>query len=108
MNVGEIHYGDNIDQFVEIVNLMETLVVNGRSVTVKRGQHSKTILCNFCKQNQLNFPQYILTEELFPGRTFPRRTFHLREKKQIKRLEAFLKKKDEEKAKSEAVRENFA
>ena len=31
--------------------------------TVKSGQHTKTILCIFCQQNQLNFPQYILTEE---------------------------------------------
>ena len=36
--------------------------MNGRTVTVKSGQHAKTILCIFCQQNQLNFPQF-LTEE---------------------------------------------
>ena len=60
VNLDEIPTGDNIDQFVENNNF-ETLVVNGRTVTVKSGQHAKTILCIFCQQNQLNFPQYILT-----------------------------------------------
>ena len=132
--------------------------------TVKSGQHTKTILCIFCQQNQLNFPQYILTEEnkdvpeiewrLFRARfkldgrsvvgsgrtkkeaeTAAARKFlnnnfltglsssqaenlpgindkknipPSKKNKQIRRLEAFLKKKDKEKSRSEAMLECLA
>ena len=54
-DVGEIPDTDYIDQFVKIKDPMETLIINNRPVTLKRGQHAVTILCIWCsKQMMLN------------------------------------------------------
>ena len=54
-DVGEIPDTDYIDQFVKIKDPMETLIINNRPLTLKRGQHAVTILCIWCsKQMMLN------------------------------------------------------
>ena len=61
-DVGDIPDTDYIDQFVRIEDPMETLIINNRPVTLKRGQHAVTILCIWCAKNQLSYPQYYFTE----------------------------------------------
>ena len=61
-DVGDIPGKDYIDQFVMIEDPMETLIINSRPVTLKRGQHAVTILCIWCANNQLSYPQYYFTE----------------------------------------------
>ena len=51
-----------IDQFVKIKDPMETLIINNRPVTLKRGQHTVTILCIWCSKNQLSYPLFYFTE----------------------------------------------
>ena len=50
-DVGEIP--DGIDQFVKIKDPMETLIINNRPLTLKRGQHVVTILCIWCSKQML-------------------------------------------------------
>ena len=51
-DVGEIPDTDCIDQFVKIKDPMETLIINNRPLTLKRGQHAVTILCIWFNENQ--------------------------------------------------------
>ena len=52
-DVGEIPDTDYIDQFVKIKDPMETLIINNRPVTLKRGQHAVTILCIWCSKRMM-------------------------------------------------------
>eukprot|EP00092_Neocalanus_flemingeri_P109337 GFUD01140532.1.p1 GENE.GFUD01140532.1~~GFUD01140532.1.p1 ORF type:complete len:176 (+),score=44.88 GFUD01140532.1:116-643(+) len=58
---------------------MVTLIVNGRTVTVKKGLPAKTILGIFCQQNKLQYPVYKVTvvNESEPELKLFRAKFHL-------------------------------
>ena len=69
-DVGEIPDTDYIDQFVKIKDPMETLIINNRPVTLKRGQHAVTILCIWFNENQ-NLVEDILHNQCTCARKSP-------------------------------------
>ena len=69
-DVGEIPDTDYIDQFVKIKDPMETLIINNRPVTLKRGQHAVTILCIWLNENQ-NLVEDILHNQCTCARKSP-------------------------------------
>ena len=69
-DVGEILDTDCIDQFVKIKDPMETLIINNRPLTLKRGQHAVTILCIWFNKNQ-NLVEDILHNQYTCARKSP-------------------------------------
>jgi len=51
-----------IEEDMEDEEDMETYIVNGKPVFVKKGLHPKTILAIFCQQYELEFPVFRVTE----------------------------------------------
>jgi hypothetical protein len=52
-----------VEEVLEDEESMETFIVNGKPVFVKKGLNPKTVLAIYCQQNNLAFPVYSVGEE---------------------------------------------